>query len=185
MEFHGIGIYRVEDGKLDEEWFIDDSRAIFEQIGAIPVIPARRRSRSAPSRISAVVKILVCVKHVRLPHEEVELLEDASDLHPECLSSTLNEWDTFAVEEALRLKESTSGDAIVVTCGAPESEGSLRKCLAMGVSSGDPDRGSPAGSSRSLGPSRRWSWPNALTLCSVERNRVIGLKRRPDQRSPV
>ena len=80
------------------------------------------------------MKILVCVKHVRLPHEEVELLEDASDLHPECLSSTLNEWDTFAVEEALRLKESTTGDAIVVTCGAPESEGSLRKCLAMGVS---------------------------------------------------
>jgi steroid delta-isomerase-like uncharacterized protein len=36
VEFHGIGIYRVEDGKLAEEWFIDDSRAIFEQIGAIP-----------------------------------------------------------------------------------------------------------------------------------------------------
>ncbi len=36
VEFHGIGIYRVADGKLVEEWFIDDSRAIFEQIGAIP-----------------------------------------------------------------------------------------------------------------------------------------------------
>lgn len=36
VEFHGIGIYRVEAGKLVEEWFIDDSRAIFEQIGAIP-----------------------------------------------------------------------------------------------------------------------------------------------------
>lgn len=36
VEFHGIGIYRVADGKLAEEWFIDDSRAIFEQIGAIP-----------------------------------------------------------------------------------------------------------------------------------------------------
>jgi steroid delta-isomerase-like uncharacterized protein len=36
IEFHGIGIYRVADGKLVEEWFIDDSRAIFEQIGAIP-----------------------------------------------------------------------------------------------------------------------------------------------------
>ena len=38
VRFHGIGIYRIEDGKLTEEWFIDDSRAIFEQIGAIPVI---------------------------------------------------------------------------------------------------------------------------------------------------
>lgn len=36
VEFYGIGIYRIEDGKLAEEWFIDDSRAIFEQIGAIP-----------------------------------------------------------------------------------------------------------------------------------------------------
>jgi steroid delta-isomerase-like uncharacterized protein len=36
VEFHGIGIYRVADGKLVEEWFIDDSRAIFEQIDAIP-----------------------------------------------------------------------------------------------------------------------------------------------------
>lgn len=36
VEFYGIGIYRVADGKLVEEWFVDDSRAIFEQIGAIP-----------------------------------------------------------------------------------------------------------------------------------------------------
>ena len=33
-----MGIYRAEGGKLIEEWFVDDSRAIFEQIGAIPVI---------------------------------------------------------------------------------------------------------------------------------------------------
>ena len=38
VEFHGIGIYRVEGGRLAEEWFIDDSRAIFEQIGAIPTL---------------------------------------------------------------------------------------------------------------------------------------------------
>jgi steroid delta-isomerase-like uncharacterized protein len=38
VEFHGMGIYRVEDGRLTEEWFVDDSRAIFEQIGAIPIL---------------------------------------------------------------------------------------------------------------------------------------------------
>lgn len=38
VEFSGMGIYRAEDGKLVEEWFVDDSRAIFEQIGAIPVL---------------------------------------------------------------------------------------------------------------------------------------------------
>jgi predicted ester cyclase len=38
VTFGGMGIYRAERGKLVEEWFVDDSRAIFEQIGAIPVI---------------------------------------------------------------------------------------------------------------------------------------------------
>ena len=34
----GIGIYRVAEGKIVEEWFVDDSRAIFEQMGVIPVL---------------------------------------------------------------------------------------------------------------------------------------------------
>jgi predicted ester cyclase len=38
VSFAGMGIYRAEGGQLVEEWFVDDSRAIFEQIGAIPVI---------------------------------------------------------------------------------------------------------------------------------------------------
>ncbi len=38
VTFAGMGIYRAQGGKLVEEWFVDDSRAIFEQIGAIPVI---------------------------------------------------------------------------------------------------------------------------------------------------
>ena len=40
VTFSGMGIYRADGGKLVEEWFVDDSRAIFEQIGAIPVIRA-------------------------------------------------------------------------------------------------------------------------------------------------
>lgn len=40
VTFSGMGIYRAQGGKLVEEWFVDDSRAIFEQIGAIPVIRA-------------------------------------------------------------------------------------------------------------------------------------------------
>lgn len=38
VEFAGMGIYRASGGKLVEEWFVDDSRAIFEQIGAIPAL---------------------------------------------------------------------------------------------------------------------------------------------------
>jgi steroid delta-isomerase-like uncharacterized protein len=38
LSYTGMGIYRAENGKLVEEWFVDDSRTMFEQIGAIPVI---------------------------------------------------------------------------------------------------------------------------------------------------
>lgn len=38
VAFAGMGIYRAQGGKLVEEWFVDDSRAIFEQIGAIPLL---------------------------------------------------------------------------------------------------------------------------------------------------
>lgn len=38
LEWAGMGIYRAEAGKLCEEWFVDDSRAIFEQLGAIPML---------------------------------------------------------------------------------------------------------------------------------------------------
>lgn len=38
--FAGMGLYRAERGKLVEEWSHDDSRALLEQIGAIPVIRA-------------------------------------------------------------------------------------------------------------------------------------------------
>ena len=36
VSFAGMGIYRAEGGKLVEEWLVLDSRALFEQIGAIP-----------------------------------------------------------------------------------------------------------------------------------------------------
>lgn len=40
VTFGGMGIYRVQDGLLAEEWFVDDSRAILEQLGAQLVPPA-------------------------------------------------------------------------------------------------------------------------------------------------
>ena len=40
VTFAGMGIYRVENGLLAEEWFVDDSRAILEQLGAKLVPPS-------------------------------------------------------------------------------------------------------------------------------------------------
>ena len=40
VQWCGIVIYREENGKLAEEWSMDDSRGLFEQLGVIPPIPA-------------------------------------------------------------------------------------------------------------------------------------------------
>ena len=40
VQWVGIVIYREQDGKLAEEWSMDDSRGLFEQMGVIPVIPS-------------------------------------------------------------------------------------------------------------------------------------------------
>ena len=46
VQWCGIVIYREEDGKLAEEWSVDDSRGLFTQMGVIPADPSavvRRR----------------------------------------------------------------------------------------------------------------------------------------------
>jgi electron transfer flavoprotein beta subunit len=79
------------------------------------------------------VKTLVCVKQVRVLGDEVEFTGDGLDVDPDYVDLALNEWDTYATEEALRLREAHGGEVVVVTCGSEESEAALRRCLAMGA----------------------------------------------------
>ena len=79
------------------------------------------------------MKVAVCMKQVLALGDEVELTDDGLDVDPDYLDPALNEWDSFATEEALRLRERLGGEVVVVTCGARESEAALRRCLAMGA----------------------------------------------------
>ena len=45
----------------------------------------------------------------------------------------INEWDNFAVEEAVLLREKHGGKVTVMTVGDEESEDVLRRALAMGA----------------------------------------------------
>jgi electron transfer flavoprotein beta subunit len=76
---------------------------------------------------------LVCVKQVKTLGDEVEFTADGTDVDPDYLDSALNEWDSYATEEAIRLREAGGGEVVVVTCGPKESEAALRRCLAMGA----------------------------------------------------
>jgi electron transfer flavoprotein beta subunit len=83
------------------------------------------------------LKVLVCVKQVAVLGDEVEFTEDERDVDPDYLDFALNEWDTYAIEEALRLVEAAgSGEVVVVSVGDEDVEDAMRRCLAMGADRG-------------------------------------------------
>jgi len=78
--------------------------------------------------------IVVCVKHVP-ETAEAELKIDASGkaIEKAGLVFDINEWDDYALEEAVRIKEKQSGTVTAITIGTEDSDSTLRKCLARGV----------------------------------------------------
>jgi electron transfer flavoprotein beta subunit len=75
------------------------------------------------------------VKQVAHLGDEVEFTEDGRDVDPDFLDFALNEWDSYATEEALQLRERAGGEGEVValSVGDDDSEDALRRCLAMGA----------------------------------------------------
>ncbi|ABB32492.1 electron transfer flavoprotein, beta subunit [Geobacter metallireducens GS-15] len=83
------------------------------------------------------MEILVCVTRVPDTAEnEIEVNADGSDIERDSLVYSVNEWDNYAVEEAIRIKESSGGSVTVVTVGDGESEEVLRREMAMGADRG-------------------------------------------------
>ncbi|MFC1823980.1 electron transfer flavoprotein subunit beta/FixA family protein [Thermodesulfobacteriota bacterium] len=80
------------------------------------------------------MNIIVCVKRVPMT-QEVDLEIDASkkNIRRDTLAYVLNEWDNYAVEEAVLLKEKLGGDVTAVTIGSEDDEEVLRRSLAMGA----------------------------------------------------
>jgi len=67
--------------------------------------------------------------------QEVDLEIDASkkDVSKDMLAYVLNEWDNYAVEEAIQIVEKFGGAVTAVTVGSEDDEEVLRRCLAMGA----------------------------------------------------
>jgi len=81
--------------------------------------------------------IVVCVKNVPFT-QEADLVVDATgrDVRKDNLVYVINEWDNYAIEEAVRIKEESGGTVTAVTMGSEEDEEVLRRCLAMGADAG-------------------------------------------------
>jgi len=135
------------------------------------------RSRGGAEHASVTLcrmKIIVCVKQVATLGDEVEFTADGLDVDPDYLEHAINEWDSYATEEALRLREAAGdGEVVVVTVGDEEAEGAMRRALAMGADrgvrvAGDAvPAGDPVSTARALASAIRRESPD-LVLCGVQ-----------------
>ena len=83
------------------------------------------------------MEILVCVKRVPDTAEnEFELNSEGNDLDRDDLVYSVNEWDNYAVEEAIQIVDNVGGSVTVVTVGDDDSEEVLRREMAMGANNG-------------------------------------------------
>jgi electron transfer flavoprotein beta subunit len=83
------------------------------------------------------MEIMVCVKRVPDTAEnEIEINSDGSDIQRDDLVFSVNEWDNYAVEEAIQIRDKVGGSVTVVTVGDDDAEEVLRREMAMGADHG-------------------------------------------------
>jgi len=83
------------------------------------------------------MEILVCVKRVPDSSEnEIEVKGDGTDIERDDLVYSVNEWDNYAVEEAIQIRDKVGGTVTVVSVGDEETEEVIRREMAMGADNG-------------------------------------------------
>ena len=79
------------------------------------------------------MKILVAIKQVPERDAQIRIAADGKWIDEDDLSYTINEPDAYALEEALRLKESNGGEVIALCAGPERVLSTLREALAKGA----------------------------------------------------
>ncbi|MHB0857349.1 MAG: electron transfer flavoprotein subunit beta/FixA family protein [Anaerolineae bacterium] len=74
---------------------------------------------------------IVCIKSVP-DTTEVRINPETNTLMRGEVESVINPFDTYAIEEAIRLREMHGGTVTVLTMGPPQAEKELREAIAMG-----------------------------------------------------
>ncbi len=77
------------------------------------------------------MNILVLAKHAFV-NIRPTIATDGKGFEPEALGSEMNDWDRYAVEEAVQIKEQRGAEVTAVSVGTG-CDHTLRTCLAMGV----------------------------------------------------
>lgn len=78
------------------------------------------------------MKVFVCVKQVP-DTADVRIDPETNTLVREGVESVLNPLDTFALEEAVRIRESEGGEVVALSMGPPQAVEVLREAVALGA----------------------------------------------------
>ncbi len=81
------------------------------------------------------MNIIVCIKQVP-DTAEVRIDPVTKNLVREGVKSIVNPFDSYAIEEGVRLKEKFGGKVIVLTMGPPQAEAVLREAISLGCDEG-------------------------------------------------
>ena len=77
------------------------------------------------------MNIIVCIKQV--PNTtDVRINPETNTLIREGVESIINPFDTYALEEGLRLKDKFGGKTVALTMGPPQAEQALKEAVSLG-----------------------------------------------------
>jgi electron transfer flavoprotein beta subunit len=78
------------------------------------------------------MNIIVCLKQVP-GTTQVKIDPQTNTLVRQGVESIINPFDTYAIEEAVRIKEKHGGKVTVITMGPPQAEAALREAISVGA----------------------------------------------------
>jgi electron transfer flavoprotein beta subunit len=78
------------------------------------------------------MNIIVLVKHAFVSEFRPGIRADGKALEKKKLVYEMNDWDRYALEEAIKLKEQKGAEVLVVSVGE-DCENTLRQCFALGA----------------------------------------------------
>ncbi len=78
------------------------------------------------------MRIVVCLKQVPDMESKFKII-DESKIDESQIAFKINDFDNYAVEAALQLKEKNSGEVIIVTSGPARASKDIRQAFAMGA----------------------------------------------------
>lgn len=78
-----------------------------------------------------IMNVIVCIKQV--PNTtDVKIDPKTNTLIREGVESIINPFDTYAIEEGIRLKERFGGKVVVISMGPPQAEAALKEAVSLG-----------------------------------------------------